>query len=67
MSVNRKMKPNVKPKSISPAGRSMMAGMASIYPLPSLICQAGFESLFWGRMDYQDRNMRYNKQAGTNG
>jgi len=25
------------------------------------------ESLFWGRMDWQDRTMRYNKQQGTNG
>lgn len=29
--------------------------------------EAGMESLFWGRMDYQDRNMRYNKKQGTNG
>jgi hypothetical protein len=27
----------------------------------------GMESLFWGRMDWQDRTMRYNKQQGTNG
>jgi alpha-mannosidase len=29
--------------------------------------EAGMESLFWGRMDYQDRNMRFNKQEGQNG
>ena len=29
--------------------------------------EAGFESLFWGRMDWQDRTMRYKKQQGTNG
>ncbi|KAL1529061.1 hypothetical protein AB1Y20_000024 [Prymnesium parvum] len=26
--------------------------------------QAGFESIFWGRMDWQDRTMRYNKNEG---
>ena len=29
--------------------------------------EAGMESLFWGRMDYQDRNMRFNKQQNTTG
>ena len=29
--------------------------------------EAGFESLYWGRMDYQDRNMRYNKKEGNDG
>ena len=29
--------------------------------------QAGFESIYWGRMDWQDRTMRYNKQQGTDG
>ena len=29
--------------------------------------EAGFESLFWGRMDWQDRTMRYKKQQGTDG
>jgi len=29
--------------------------------------EAGMESLFWGRMDYQDRQMRFNKQQGTDG
>jgi alpha-mannosidase len=29
--------------------------------------EAGMESLFWGRMDYQDRNMRFNKEKGLNG
>ena len=29
--------------------------------------RAGFESIYWGRMDWQDRNMRFNKQQGTDG
>ena len=29
--------------------------------------EAGMESLFWGRMDWQDRTMRYKKEQGTNG
>ena len=29
--------------------------------------EAGMESLFWGRMDWQDRKMRYDKQQGTDG
>jgi alpha-mannosidase len=29
--------------------------------------EAGMESMYWGRMDYQDRNMRFNKQQGTDG
>ena len=29
--------------------------------------EAGMESLFWGRMDWQDRTMRYDRRQGTNG
>ena len=29
--------------------------------------EAGFEGFFWGRMDWQDRTMRYKKQQGHDG
>ena len=32
-----------------------------------LSAEAGMESLFWGRMDWQDRTMRYERKQGTNG
>lgn len=32
-----------------------------------LSAEAGMESLFWGRMDYEDRTMRYQGQQGTKG
>ena len=29
--------------------------------------EAGYESIYWGRMDWQDRQMRFNKEQGTDG
>ena len=34
---------------------------------PLLGAEAGFDSFFWGRMDWQDRQMRFNKEQGTDG